>query len=174
MTCRWCSNWYLGEWRNRRPSSSQGPPAAKSLRETFAPSLDVHFKVPGPRSRQIDRRKRRERKTNTRAQFGGKKWSNKWVGPTEKCKCKILSKYFQLHSIFSCTFLSIRIWMHGDIDNVSWTLSSNSIKLSNCAWANCERLRWRFPLHYCVELFTRFAYNVPKTAGSTHPPSQHS
>ena len=31
----------------------------------------------GPRSMQIDRRKQSERKTNSRAQFGGKKWSNK-------------------------------------------------------------------------------------------------
>ena len=47
---------------------------------------------------------------------------------------------------------------------MSWTLSSNSIKLSNCGWANCERLCWQFPLHCCVELLARFEYDVGWTS----------
>ena len=112
---------------------------------------------------QINLHKSQETKTNT-LQLLRTVWCEKMIkqmrGSNWKMQMQNANWFFKVVLVYAMTFLSIRIWMHGDIDNVSWTLSSNSIKLSNCAWANCERLRWRFPLHYCVELFTRFAYYV--------------
>ena len=79
-----------------------------------------------PHRIQINIRKSRETKTNTLQLFRivwWEKWSIKERVLLECCKMQTDFLRWCCF-MYSCTFVSVRIWMHGDIYNISCTLST--------------------------------------------------